>query len=205
MIGVRSAVTTECPTTTYIRMHGHEDGKPAFWAYFSKSTKWTPIVLFVGSADKAFLEMDARQAIAQIDARALNALTGAQHVTMLENPSRAVDAEWRISNVRLGLTVQTPDSSASSLSSVVRKAASQVARACASVDGANVDLVARQLEDESFVCRNPSHTFAYAVLTYNYGPQRFVIGMYSPRAELDNGRNLAAVLSAFKKVIVEEW
>ena len=205
MLGVRTAVATECPIVAGIRMHGHKGDKPAFWAYFSKENHWAPTVVEADSLASEDIDPQTRRRVALIDAKAFNAASGAQHVTILANTRKTVDAEWRVSNVRAALTFVPLGGRAGGVHGMVREAISKVAATCTEIGGASLDLTSQSAEHESFVCRQKERTFAFGVLGYTYGKYLFVLALYSPRADIDKGTNLAAVLAAYRKVLIENW
>jgi hypothetical protein len=76
---------------------------------------------------------------------------------------------------------------------------------CGRIEKHIVSSPAPDLARESFLCRQPPHSFAYGVIVYASGAQNHVVGLFTPRADADDGTNLTAVADSFEKIMTSDW
>ena len=206
--GVRAAVTAECPGAVSMRFHGRGANSAMFRAYSSKSSNWAiREIAAVGVVPAPAFDDAARREVARIDATLLNALAGAQRVNFVSDAEAGTaHAAWRISNVALGLTIQDQATDKPvAIKDRVEAIGREAERACPTMEARSFSATEPKVARETFICRQPPNSYAYGILAYVSGAQNYVLGLYSPNADTDNGSNLIAVSSAFERIIASDW
>ena len=208
LAGTRVAVTAECSSAVGIRFHARNGERLTFRGWSSKAGKWATRKLPLADANSAQPPNDSmRREIARIDARLLNELAGAQYVNFASDTEAGNShAAWRISNVTIGLTILDIDQQKqATLNELVEQIALQAAQSCGAVQAASFSSTEGKVSRHTFICRRPPNSYAYGILAYGGGAQQFVLGLYSPNADVDNGSNLISVASAFERIITADW
>ena len=201
--GTRAAVTAECPQALRIRFHAAAGGRFLYRSWTSRDGNWTICDL----TDAPAATLPVLREIARVEAGRLNALAGARQVKYAsEAQAGAAHAAWSISNVSLGLTIAEIDRAhAIALSDQVAQITVEAEKFCGSPEALGAEGAQAKATRRAFLCRQAAMPYAWGLLAWESGEHRFMLALWSPGADRDKGANLAAVATAFEKIVAGDW
>lgn len=207
LAGTRAAVTAECPRAIGIRFHARDGGQMVYRGWSSKADGWAIRELGAASTSSSPSEEAKRREIAHIEAAFLNELAGAKGAKFASDAAAGkAHAAWTISNVSLGLTIADFDRQHPvALAERVRQIAGEAEKSCSSVESRLTSNAEAKAARSTFVCKQMPEPYAWGLLVWENGAQRFMVGLWSSGADRDNGSNLASVASAFERIVGGDW